>query len=140
MSEHKKVTSIISDLEIELKSLKKISSLKEKLETLVKETNSNLEIGAKNNELAKKEVEGMINKHHEYLKEEKLKINTLFGDHNKNMKEITEALEKRLKDEIDSKNDELKYEISTTLKFQKFNIAVFIILSILFYFTYKSSQ
>jgi hypothetical protein len=138
MSEHKKVTSIISDLEIELKALKKISSLKENFEKLERETNSNLEIGAKNNEVAKKEVEKMIKTHQEYLKEEKSKINALFDDHNKNIKEITEALEKRLKDEIDSKNNQLEYEISTTLKFQKFNIVVFVILSILYYFTYKS--
>jgi len=138
MSEHKKVTSIISDLEIELKALKKISSLKENFEKLERETNSNLEIGAKNNEVAKKEVEKMIKTHQEYLKEEKSKTNALFDDHNKNIKEITEALEKRLKDEIDSKNNQLEYEISTTLKFQKFNIVVFVILSILYYFTYKS--
>ena len=138
MSEHKKVTSIISDLEIELKALKKISSLKENFEKLERETNSNLEIGAKNNEVAKKEVEKMIKTHQEYLKEEKSKTNALFDDHNKNIKEITEALEKRLKDEIDSKNNQLEYEISTTMKFQKFNIVVFVILSILYYFTYKS--
>jgi aspartate/tyrosine/aromatic aminotransferase len=138
MSEHKKVTSIISDLEIELKSLKKISSLKENFEKLERETNSNLEIGAKNNEVAKKEVEKMIKTHQDYLKEEKSKINALFDNHNKNIEEITEALEKRLKDEIDSKKNQLEYEISTTLKFQKFNIVVFVILSILYYFTYIS--
>ena len=138
MSEHKKVNSIISDLEIELKALKKISSLKEKFESIEHETDSNLEICAKNNELAKKEVEKKINNYKNYLKEEKSKINDLLYDHNLKIKEITETLEKRIKNEIDSKKTQLEYEISTTLKFQKFILVVFIILAILYYLTYKS--